>query len=205
MGYGAIRRPYQPEQRFCGFVDPSGRQNCTPTGKRPLRILYFTTLPMYPGALIRSWRRCPGRNVRFRTCTALRGFMSLKSVMAPLRRFVDALRLNGHFLPRQRSSALPPLGTRLIFIRSRNIRVLVLAQRTDTGELILGVRGGGVGAAIRIGRVALVALPTPSVAVTVTLNAPAAPKACVTALPEAIPPSPKFQLRLTADRRSVAE
>ncbi len=54
------------------------------------------------------------------------------------------------------------------------------------------------------GRVALVAFPTASVAVTVTLNAPAEPKAWLTAAPAAAWPSPKFHADAIGDSRSVA-
>jgi hypothetical protein len=49
----------------------------------------------------------------------LDGLTSLNSVIAALRRFLEVLRLYGHFLPLQRSWTLPPFGTRVTLSRSR--------------------------------------------------------------------------------------
>src|SRR5215210_6604807 len=138
---------------------------------------------MKPGAVIRSSTRAPGVNVRFFMFWILDSFTFLKSVIVPLRRFFELIFLNGHFfLGVQVTRALPPLGTFGTLSLIRNVRVLVTPQLIFTFDLIRFFFGGGA-AATRMGCAWVVALPAPSVAVTVTLNAPAVPNACETAPP----------------------
>ena len=130
--------------------------------------------------MIRSSSRWPARNERCFLPLTFEALISLKSVIVPLRRFFELVRENGHFVPLlrllQRSSTFVPLSARRTPRRSRKILRPLTPQVTRTFDVIRFFAGGAAGV-IAMGRVALVALPTPSVAVTVMLNAPALPNA----------------------------
>ena len=131
----------------------------------------------------------------------------LNSVIAPPRRRFELFRLNGHLaLLRRlhRNSSLPPVGTRDALSRSRKMRLPLTPHVTPTDEVIRFGGGGGGAGVTSTDRAALDTLPTPSVAFTMTVKAPAEPNAWVTAPPVAVPPSPKFQFSETGDQRSVA-
>src|SRR5215218_11035340 len=153
---------------------------------------------MNPRLVTRTSTRCPGRKLRFFLSSAFAALISLYSVILPLRRFLKVLRLSGHFLPLQRSSALAPFGARWTTSRTIASWLPRNAQVAFTRDVIRFLGGGGT-AATSTGRVVDVAFPTPSVAVTVTLNAPALPNACWTAPPAAVVPSPNAQWIPTGD------
>src|SRR5215217_7206755 len=158
---------------------------------------------MNPRLVTRTSTRCPGRKLRFFLSSAFAALISLYSVIVPLRRFLKVLRLSGHFLPLQRSSALAPFGARWTTSRTIASWFPRSAQVALTRD-VMRFGGGGGGAAISTGCAWVAWLPAASVAVTVTLNAPAEPNACDTAPPDAVDPSPKFQAIATGETRSVA-
>ena len=133
----------------------------------------------------------------------------LYSVIAFLRIRVKRRLWNGQRRPRQRSWAADPLGGATTLRRKRKKRLPVRRSKPHllcTVESMRGVTSGPLigGGLMSTGRVALVAFPTASVAVTVTSNAPAEPKAWLTAEPAPVWPSPKLHAYAIGDIRSVA-
>src|SRR5829696_7078682 len=120
---------------------------------------------MNPRLVTRTSTRCPGRKLRFFLSSAFAALTSLYSVIVPLRRFLKVLRLSGHFLPLQRSSALAPFGARWTTSRTIASCFPRNAQVAFTRD-VMRFFGGGGGGVMTIGRVALDAFPTASVAVT---------------------------------------
>ena len=88
-------------------------------------------------------------------------------------------------------------GVRVVAVLAggESVAVAVEARRAGRG-------GGGGGAVICTARVSEAVLPAASSAVMVTLYAPAAAKVCETAVPVALPPSPKLQQIVTGDQTS---